>query len=221
MLYPQNSPGVAWDGLVSVNSDEQDSDANSRYIDGVKTNQRRSSGSFSGTIQAFTYPDELFSDGLTQRQIPSFGLSYRIQSAVGHKIHLVYNLKIPRGEISYNQNEVGAFQWAFTTFPVLVPGAKSSAHLVVDTSQAYSSTVDALYDILYGTEAFDASLPSPEIVLDLFEENSILQIIDHGDGTWTAKGPDSVIQMLDSTTFQIDWPSAVYIDAETYTIHSL
>lgn len=150
-----------------------------------------------------------------------FGLSYRIRTHKGYKIHLVYNLKIPRGEISNNQMEAGSFRWDFTTLPVSVPGARNSAHLVVDTSQAYSWTVDALCDILYGTEAVGASLPSPATVLNLFEENSILQIIDNGDGTWTAIGPDTIIQMLDSTTFQINWPSAVYIDSDTYTIHSL
>ncbi len=187
----------------------------------MKTHRQRLPGSFAGTLEAYTYPDALFEDILTQRQLPTFGLSYRIQTATGYKVHLVYNLKIPRGEISHNQTEAGSFKWDFTTLPVLVPGARSSAHLVVDTSLAYSWTVDALYDILYGTDAVGASLPSPATVLDLFEVNSILQIIDNGDGTWTAIGPDSVIEMLDSTTFQIDWPSAVYIDAETYTIHSL
>lgn len=220
-MYPQNSPGEVWDGLISIVGNESDVDENSRYVDGMKVHQRHSVGSFSGTIQAFTYPDVLFADILTQRQIPTFGLSYRITTDKAHHIHLVYNLKIPRGEISYNQSDAGNFSWPFTTLPMFVPGAKPSAHLVITTSLAYSWTVAALESVLYGDESRAATLPDPSEVFDIFEENSILQIIDHGDGTWTARGPDSVIQMLDSTTFSINWPSAVYIDADSYTIHSL
>jgi hypothetical protein len=81
--------------------------------------------------------------------------------------------------------------------------------------------MEALEDVLYGTDDESPRLPSPEEVFEIFEENAILRIIDNGDGTWTAIGPDSAIEMLDSETFEITWPSAVYIDADTYTISSL
>jgi len=92
---------------------------------------------------------------------------------------------------------------------------------VVSADTAYSSAVSDLEDVLYGTATSDPHLPTPDEVLAIFEANSILQIIDNGDGTWTAIGPDDAITMLDANTFQIDWPSAVYIDANFYTIHSL
>jgi hypothetical protein len=58
-------------------------------------------------------------------------------------------------------------------------------------------------------------------VLEMFESGAILRIVDHGDGTWTATGPDEAIKMLSSTMFEITWPSAIYIDTETYKISSL
>lgn len=220
VLYSANGSGEAWNGLLAVTEDE-DASEDRRYIDGVKTRLRRRPGSFSGTIEAYSYPPSFYDDILTQRRRPTLGMSYRIRKGDFYYVHLIYNLEIPRGEISRGQSEAEPFRWSFSTLPVLVPGAMLSAHLVVDTSLAYSWTVDALFNILYGTEAADARLPTPSEVLEVFESNSILRITDHGDGTWSAEGPDSVVYMTDDTTFEINWPSAVYIDADTYTVHSL
>jgi hypothetical protein len=96
-----------------------------------------------------------------------------------------------------------------------------SAQLVIDRDLAYSSTIEALEEVLYGSEAEAPRLPTPQEVMAIFEENSILQVVDHGDGSFTVTGPDEAIQMLDATSFEITWASAVYVDAETYTIHSL
>jgi len=211
---------VVWDGLVSV-SEVADGDELGRYIDGVKTYQSYKSSEFAGVIEAFSYPDAFYTDILTQARSESFGVSYRVQNADEYSIHLIYNVKIPRGEISYNQSEVEPFRWGFTTMPVFVPDAKKSAHLIIRVDAAYSWTVQALENVLYGTQAADARLPTPEEVFEIFEENSILRIIDNGDGTWTASGPDDVVKLLDPTTFEIDWPSAVFISSEAFTVHSL
>jgi len=101
------------------------------------------------------------------------------------------------------------------------PGGIVVSHFVIDTSVAYPAAVADLETILYGTETSDARLPDPFELFDFFESHSILLIVDHGDGTWTATGPDDVITMLDPTTFQISWPSAVYVDDVSYTLTSL
>lgn len=105
---------------------------------------------------------------LHQARIGPLGLSYRVQSAHGYEIHLVYNLKIPRGEISYTQNEMSPFRWEFTTTPVSIPDAQPSAHLVVYTASTYSWVLAALEDVLYGTVAADARMPMPEEILAIF-----------------------------------------------------
>jgi hypothetical protein len=66
-----------------------------------------------------------------------------------------------------------------------------------------------------------ARLPDPQEIFDIFEANSILRVVDNGDGTFTVTGPDDAITMLDDTTFEIDWPSVVVIDSNTYEISSL
>lgn len=221
VFYPPNVPGVAWNGLTSIIESPSEGDEQTRYIDGVKTYIRRRSGNFEGTIQALTCPKEFYESVLTQRRQRRFGLSYRVQTEDSYKIHLVYNILTAPSELVYNQNDATPFSWSFTTDPIAIPYASPTAHLIVDAARAYSWTVDDLEKVLYGDDERAPSLPSPAEVLDIFEVNSILRIIDHGDGTWTAIGVDEVVQMLDATTFQIDWPSAVYLDDVTYKISSL
>jgi len=138
-----------------------------------------------------------------------------------YRLHLVYNVLFSPEGFSHEQSPVTSHSWGFTTLPIDIPGAKRSAHLIVETSIAYSWVIEILEDILYGTEGNAPRLPLPEEIVDIFETNAILQIIDNGDGTWTAIGPDSVVYLTDPDTFEISWPSAVYIDADSYTVSTL
>lgn len=220
VFYPKDGPGEVWNGLVSV-TENPDSDSKIRYIDGVKTNQRRRSSDFSGTIEAYSHPESFYENVLAQSRSKNFGLSYRVKTRDAYKLHLVYNVLVLPTAFSYKQFETDTFSWVFETKPLVFPAARASAHFVIDTGLAYDWTVLALEDILYGSEEEAARLPTPQEVLDIFEDNSILQVTDNGDGTFTVVGPDSAIEMLDSTTFQITWPSAIFIDAVSYNISSL
>lgn len=221
VFYPKNAPGEVWNGLIAINEDSDDIDEMSVYVDGVRNNRRRSTGHFSGTIEAITYPEALQNDIFGFHLRRSFGMSYRTMTSTGYQIHLVYNVLLRPSQYAHQQNEPDTFSWGFTTIPVAVPDAKSTSHLIIDSSIAYSWTMSDLEDALYGTDEEDPTLPLPQDIFTVFEENAILRIIDNGDGTWTAIGPDEAIVMLDPDTFQITWPSAVYLDADTYTIHSL
>lgn len=207
VLYPDGGLGVVWNGLSSV-QETPSSEEKTRYIDGVKTYRNRGRESFSGTIEAFTFPNPF---------PKRFGMSYRVKD----KIHILYNVLVSPTGHDYRQLEIDPFSWSFSTKPVPIPGARISSHLIVDGSKAYSWTLSALEDILYGSESTSARLPLPDEVLNIFDINSILKVTDNGDGSFTVEGPDDVIVMLDSTTFQITWPSAVFIDEDSYTISSL
>lgn len=222
VFYPLGGPGQAWNGLISVDESPSDVDARPRYMDGQKLGNRGRVGEFSATVEAFTYPDDFDDTPQRSHQRKHFGLSYRVPTNGGYKIHLVYNALVKPNENSYKYEDASTFKWELTTRGMRIPNAETVvSHLVIDTKEAYSWTVDAIEAILYGSEASEPRMPTPLEILDLFEENSILRIIDNGDGTWTAIGPDDVITMLDSTTFQINYSTAVYVDANTYTIHSL
>jgi hypothetical protein len=234
VYYSQIAAGVPWDGLISVTDAPVVSEESSAYFDGQKYRQTKVSDSFACTIEAFTYPDEFFTDaGLLfagQRPRP-FGFSYRTMigndksGLSNYKIHLVYNaLAMPSAKNYATQDNTvksTTFSWDISTTPVNFSGAKPSAHLIVDTSVAYSSNIEDLEAILYGSEGEDPRLPLPQEVFEIFESNSIVRVTDNGDGSFTVEGPDSAVYLTSPTEFEINWPSAVYVDAESYFSSSL
>lgn len=238
VFYPQQGPGIPWNGLVNVKEDPAGSDLPAQYIDGVSFRSQKTKEGFAAVLQAYTCPREFEEyDGTTQlsrqQRRKVFGLSYRTRigddiSGTEHayKIHLVYNALAMPSPVDYSTtNNSGPnatpFSWGISTSPIKIPGIRPAAHFIIDTSIAYPSAVKAVEDVLYGIAGTEARLPTPQELLDIFEENAILIVIDHGDGTWTAIGPDSAIKMLDPITFQITWPSAIFLDSDSYQISSL
>lgn len=225
VLYPRNSPGVAWNGLSSI-TEKGDDNSTPFYVDGQVIRNRVVPSTFSGTIEAVTYPDEFepyigVSNGFTAQNKQTFGLSWRDN----REIHFVYNVLVSPSDSKFktisDQIDLVSFSWDFSTLPVKIPGGKPTAHLVVMTDFTHPGAVDALEAVLYGDSANDPSLPDPEVLFELFDEFAILVITDNHDGTWTATGPDDVVSMLDSVTFQIDYDSAIFVNDTTFTVHSL
>jgi hypothetical protein len=238
VFYPQQGPGVPWDGVTAIKEDPTGSDIPLKYIDGVPYNSKKTKEGFALMLQAYSCPQEFEeyegTPGILTRQTgKAFGLSYR--TLVGndkkglehaYKIHLVYNALAMPSSVDYNSIpsdglDATPFSWGISTKPIPIPGAKPAAHLIIDTQIAYPAAIQAVEDVIYGNLSDEPRLPTPAELIDLFEQHAILLIVDHGDGTWSAIGPDSAIQMLDSKTFQISWPSAVYLDEDTYQISSL
>lgn len=246
VLYLENEPGIAWSGLIGVSESPDGGEAVPYYIDGVKYVNDVAPEEFKATIEAYTYPDEFaLCDGsasmaqglfIEQQRRRSFGLSYRTRIGNdidgidhGYKIHIVYNAQVDPTERTYDtisdDAEAMTFSWDISTRPVKFQddafGVKYGSHLVLDSRKVYPWALEAIEKILYGFENTAAALPNPQSLLAIFVDNALLQIIDNGDGTWTATGPDAAITMLDATTFQIDWPSAIMLDEESYLISSL
>lgn len=221
VIYPLTGPGVPWNGLTAVSENPTGSEERSRYIDGVPTRRRRTRGEFAGTIEAYTYPDALYSDVLVQKRAQTFGLSYRIPAGDNYQLHLVYNVVLVPSDKMYKQRDPDTLAWAFTTLPIDIPGAGRSAHLILNGNTAYSWVMADLEEILYGNQSTEPRLPAPQEVWDLVEAGSLLLVVDHGDGTFSIVGPDDAITDLGSDTFEVTWPSVINIDAETYKISSL
>lgn len=236
VLYLQNGSGVPWNGLVAVNEAPSGADVVDNYYDGHKFFSRRSPEEFEATIEAFTYPVEFDEyDGRGQYATGQFrkpfGFSYRTLlgndlegTSLGYLIHIVYNVitkPTTRGHKTISaSSELNLFSWGITTSDIEIEGLRGS-HLIINSNIAYPWVLSAIENILYGSAETSSRLPDPQEIFDLFEDASILKITDHGDGSWTAEGPDEAIQMLDATSFEITWPSAVYLSSDTYRISSL
>lgn len=220
VYYPINGPGMAWNGLVGVSESPSESDVRTRYLDGIPIQKKQTSGSFSGQIEAFTYPEEFVENVLYPRRPKKFGMSYRTLTESGYKIHLVYNVLVDPTQRSNRYLESDPYSWGFTTTPIAMPNGKPSANLVVDSSNAYPEALAAFEDLVYGSDASPARIPTPAEVFAIFEANAALIVVDNGDGTVTITGPDEAVSMIDATTVKIDWPSVIFLDNNTFTVRS-
>jgi hypothetical protein len=244
VLYVDNQPGVPWNGLISVTEKPSGGTATAYYIDGEKYLNVASPEEFSGSISAFTYPDEF--EGCDGTVAADFGLyvtnqprkpfSFAYRTAVGndeaganlaYKLHLIYNaLATPSQRANNTLTDSPSpvnFSWDFTTNPPGMPGFKPSAHVIIDTRIAHPGSVSDVENILYGTDTDAARIPMLDELIAIFELNATLRITYHGDGTWTAITSDddtTIITMLDANTFQIAWDSAVVTGPDTYTLSS-
>lgn len=237
VLYVDANPGVAWNGLKAVNEDPSGGTSAPLYQDGQRFHNGMTLEEFNGSIEAFTSPPEFdVCDGMqspyaglvfNQQARKPFNLSYRtlIGNDVdgtdhGYKIHLVYNITVESTKIAYATTSqtpsLVTFTWNITTKPMAIPGYKPTAHITVDTTTAPPLVIDALESILYGDGDSDPRFPALTELMGLFS----LTVIDNEDGTWTAIGEPEFIYMLDDTTFEINWPTAVNVPPDSFTISS-
>ena len=237
VLFLQNGSGVPWNGLVSVNEAPSGSDAVEAHFDGKKYHSRRSPEEFSGTIEAYTYPSE-FEIFLGQAVMHTaqartpFNFTYRTrigndENGVDHAylIHIVYNALIKPTQRALqtisDSIDVATFAWDFETNPLRM-GDRRGSHLIIDSRLAYPWALEELETILYGSTTTTSTLPSPEFLLQLFEDASILKVTNHGDGTVTIEGPDDIVKMVGTNLWQIGpWPSVIQIAEHTYRASSL
>lgn len=241
VLYLPEGGGVPWNGLISVNENVVGKQSSPFYFDGIKYADVIGFGEFSGSIKAYTYPDEFLElegiqsvgNGLfiTNQQPKRFGLTYRTKIGneiefedLGYKIHILYNLTAIPNQKNYQTQSINPdaieFEWAITAIPEDVPGFSPTAHLIIDSRHMNSILLSDIENTLYGTLGTDPELPSLSSLTSFIGDWVIIRITDNGNGTWTATGPDDLITMLDATTFQIIQANAEYLNADTYMISS-
>ena len=244
VLYVDDNPGVPWDGLISLDQEPTGGAIREFYLDGEKIMSLSKDTDFKAKLTAYSSPPEFdLCDGMaflrnglfsTMQPRKPFGLAYRTTVGngtdgddFGYKIHLIYNcMAVPSNQSFKSKGDkpnLTNFTWDISTKPEVVPGSKKTAHLVIDSTKAYDWAISSIEQILYGTADQDPRLPLPTEVVQIFEDNSILQITDNGDGTWTAAGPDAVVSMVNPDEFQISWPSVIFTDVDQtiYNVTSL
>lgn len=243
VLYPPSGIGVPWNGLTAINEKPSGASPTPIFADNIKYLMLISPEDFSLTLEAYTYPDEFaicegtveLDDGvfISQQMRLPFGLSYRtlIGSATqgtkhGYKLHLVYGALASPTERGYStlndSSDIAGFSWDLSTTPVEVPGNEPTAHLTIDSRRINRMALAAIESILYGTPTTEARLPTPtEIVSILASDWEELLVVDNGDGTWTASGPDNIISLLTDSMFQINSSSVEMIDNDTFRLSSV
>lgn len=239
VLYVDDIPGVAWNGLVSVDEAASGGDPRPYYLDGEKYLNRPMREEFEATITAYMSPREFddcdgtvaFMPGIfvSQQHRKSFGLSYRTKIGnsteaedFAYKIHVIYGAKAAPSNRSYatisEEVEPLLLSWGITTKAIPFPGLLASSHLIIDTSEVDPEALEILEGILYGDEDHDPRLPTPLEIADIFMNPFNFTVTDNEDGTFTVSGPSESIEMLDSGLYKITRDTVIYIDAETAEI---
>lgn len=238
VLYLSDGTPVPWNGLTGLD-EAPTREAQPYYQDGVKTLDHHVLGEFSGTLRAFTYPDEFElyvgarskGKGLFFHDQPpkSFGLSYRTRLGNdvdgvdhGYVIHMLYNLRaIPAG---VTHSAIGSsmapeeFAWALSSTPEFFAGYRPTAHVSIKSTDLSPALLGIVEEVLYGTDLANGYLPTLGELVDVIETPLI--ITDNGDGTWSASGSDRVVTKLSETSFQISGLDVVVVDNDTYQIQT-
>lgn len=189
--------GVAWNGLVTVTESPAGAEVNKEYADNIQYLSLLSAETFSGTIEAFTYPDAFipcdggYTDGNTpvtaqQQSRKAFCLAYRtkvgdaLDTERGYKWHIIYNILASPSEKAYTTvNDTPApltFSWAFSTTPVTVPldGIKPTSIAMIDSTLVDPTKLGLFEAWLLGVTDADPDvdepprLLTPADIIDLF-----------------------------------------------------
>lgn len=189
--------GVAWNGLSTVTESPEGAEPSDIWADNIKYATLRSTETFSGTIEAYTYPDEFNAcngeatlvEGATigQQSRATFGLCYRTEigsdtasdGTAGYKLHFLYGLTASPSEKAYasinDSPEAIAFSWEVSSTPVAVTSianAKPTSTVVVDSRTADSTKLGELEKMVYGDTATTSKLPTPDEIYTLLNEDA-------------------------------------------------
>ena len=182
--------GVSWSGLTNVTQTPSGAEATALYADNIKYLNLMSEEDFSAKIEAYYYPDEFeecdgskeLVPGVSAGQQPrkSFGFSYQTiigndtkRNAYGYKIHLIYGCTAKpseRSNATVNESpEAVILSWELSTVAaeIAMDGFKPSAKITIDSTKVDPAKLKKLEDLLYGTAAAEASLPTPDAVAAL------------------------------------------------------
>lgn len=241
VLYLPNGSAVPWNGLVSV-TEKFDRNTSPVYYDGMKINDLVTLGDFSATMKAITYPDEFIEiEGqvkartglfLGNQKPQAFGLSYRTQigndvagDQVSYKIHVLYNLIAVPNDKSYasktESTNLMEFEWDITGIPEEFDGYRPTAEIIIHSAEIEPWLLTGVEAMLYGDATTTAFLPPMFDLITYLTGTYLIDIVDNGDGTWTATSPNpALVQIISTDLFQITSNDMVYLDASTYVISS-
>lgn len=209
VLFTYDERGVPWNGLISVTESPSGGEPTPYYLDGVKYLNVASRKEFSGTIEAFTYPEEfaehegwvILENGLAADEQKSrpFGLSYRTRIGNdvdgyehGYKIHLIYNALAAPSESSYSTlgTEIDPlnFSWSFTTMTRKATSLGNVnldplSHVVIDSTKTNATQMRFIEEWIYGSTTHSPTMPSLGQIFDLFERPLVTLIIQSDPST--------------------------------------
>lgn len=212
-----------WNGLVAVQENGPDAAEVDLYFEGsaARIRQRRSDN-FSGVVEAYTYPDtlEVFDDEMKPRAQKSYDFTYRTDT----EIHLVYRARF---DVSAKMQSTLAgvtpaqtFKWDISTQSVPIPGARPTSKLTIDIVEL-EEIAQYFEDVLYGTESTNPRMPTPQELVQVYEDATSFRVSVLGNGTWEAVGNDDQVYLNADGDLVLDVDSAILMELGAFTVSSM
>lgn len=240
VLYIEDQPGVAWNGLTSV-TQRGTVENDSLYFNGRRFGINTTPAAFEGSIAALNYPveferaqgfEEVRPGVYTNAQRPAtFGLSYRTlildhsTKEVGYAIHILWGLKATPSDVVHNTlgatPEVTPFTWDILGIETELLGLLPSSQLIFKTTEVDPWFIADLEDLLYGDLDSPPTLPSMEDFYIWAMNWARFMVVDNGDGTWTgteARG-GHIFDQGDGVLLLED-VNVIYLDDDTFVIEN-
>lgn len=200
ILFVQKSDGtyksgVAWNGLKSVSNSPDGGDKTDLWADNTKYLSLRSAEDLNYTINAYMSPEEFdacdgsieIAPGVTIGQQVRAGFGFIYKSLVGndtakddygYKWHIYYGCSASPTDKEDNtvndSPEAADLSWECSTTPINIPGHKPSATITIHSYRVPAAKLKAFEDIILGTEEKESKLPTPEEIIEIFEDDEVL-----------------------------------------------
>lgn len=217
-IFFEESVGTPWRGIVDIEVSEDSYLIDTYYMEGRKIGHRHRQGNYRASVTSYDDPftdiDMELVSGFTYRE------SYTLNGKQEYRLHLVHGASIRHISTEHHlynvsdPKDASTYKWVVDSIDVELredTGLQGS-HLILDSAATYDWSMRDIETILYE----DGRIPSIDEMFDIFSEMNFV-IIDHGDGTWSAVGHESMIRMLDVTEFMIQSPSVEIDESDPYT----
>lgn len=196
VLFLSNGLGVVWNGITGVDEDLGTGTSQPLYFDGVKYTDLQQTAEPYFTLKAITYPDEFAEyEGYVENEqavfldaqgSSRFGLSYRVKSGNGYRIHLWYNLLAvsdSKNNPSTTQNiSPNIFTWTISGVPYEIFGFQPTEHFIFDTNDLDPVLVRYIESLLYGDSETDSAIPVLDELLAFATTTEPLTIVPAESG---------------------------------------
>jgi hypothetical protein len=197
VLFPKDAEkAVAWNGITSITETSEGAEPTDLWADNIKYATIYSAETFSGTLEAYQFPEEFVPcDGkievlpgvrIGQQIRKPFDLCYRTEifnangTNIGHKLHFIFNVTASPSEKAFETKndspDAITFSWELATTPFVINGFRASASITIDSRKADRIKVDNIERIVYGSEEDDPVIPNPEELLSLIKRLEVMRI---------------------------------------------
>ena len=192
VLYPYDAtngykPGVAWNGVSSIQENPDGAEPNDIYADNIKYLSILSAENYGLTIEAYQSPEEFDQcDGAASvaagvvvrgQSRKMFGLVWRtkigndVNDDLGYKYHLAWGLKASPSDQTHetvnDSPEASSLSWEAKSTPVNVTGYKPVSKMEIDSTAVDSTKLGTFLAMIYGQDA-DSTVEPPVVASEAY-----------------------------------------------------